>query len=98
MFGDSILVNPIIEPEIRLLEAYFPRAFWYELWSGLRIEGLETMAKTEAIQAQIPSYIRYNSYIFLFGNDSLLIAKYTEFLYLQALGVMLPSKTNWSIK
>ena len=58
MFGDSILVNPILDPEIRLLEAYFPREIWYELWSGLKIEGLSKMQKTEAIQAQIPAYIR----------------------------------------
>jgi alpha-glucosidase (family GH31 glycosyl hydrolase) len=58
MLGDSILVNPVVDPEIRLVEAFFPREPWYELWSGLKIEGLSKMQKTEAIQAQIPAYIR----------------------------------------
>lgn len=58
MFGDSILVNPIVEPSIRVLEAYFPRGIWYELWSGLRFEGLSHTLKTEVIPAQIPAYLR----------------------------------------
>jgi hypothetical protein len=28
MFGPAILVNAIIEPDVRLLEAYFPRQIW----------------------------------------------------------------------
>lgn len=58
MFGQSILVNPIVESGIRVLEAYFPRAIWYELWSGLRFEGHSQTVKTEVIQAQIPAYLR----------------------------------------
>ena len=42
----------------RILEAYFPRGIWYELWSGLQIVGDSKMIKTEAIQAQIPAYAR----------------------------------------
>ena len=67
MFGQSLLVAPILEAEAEAatVDVYFPRGSWYELWSGLNYSDAGTLLgrwqKIEAVPYQIPSYIRGGS-------------------------------------
>ena len=58
MFGNSILVSPILEPAATSVDVYFPWGSWYELWSGINYSGAARWQKMEALLYQIPSYIR----------------------------------------
>lgn len=58
MVGDALLVNPVLEPGITLLTSYFPQETFYELWSGLKIQGGGTLEKREVILPETPTYIR----------------------------------------
>ena len=65
MFGQSLLVAPILEAGAATVDVYFPRGSWYELWSGLNYSDAGTLQgrtqKIEAVPYQIPSYIRGGS-------------------------------------
>ena len=59
MFGESILVAPVLDSEATTLDVYFPRGSWYELWSGLNYYNTASRRqKIEALLYQIPAYIR----------------------------------------
>ena len=58
MFGEAILVAPVLEAAASTVDIYFPRGSWYELWSGLNYQGVSRWQKIEALLYQIPSYIR----------------------------------------
>lgn len=59
MFGNGILVAPVLEAEATTMDVYFPRGTWYELWSGLNYKApASRWQKIEALLYQIPSYIR----------------------------------------
>jgi alpha-glucosidase (family GH31 glycosyl hydrolase) len=58
MFGNAILVVPVLEGEVTGVNVYFPRGSWYEVWSGLNYDGASRWKKIEALLYQIPSYIR----------------------------------------
>ena len=61
MFGNAILVSPVLEAAASIVDVYFPRGSWYELWSGLGLNYQEEVSRWQKIEAllyQIPSYIR----------------------------------------
>ena len=61
MFGNAILVLPVLEAAASIVDVYFPRGSWYELWSGLGLNYQEEVSRWQKIEAllyQIPSYIR----------------------------------------
>lgn len=59
MFGNGILVAPVLAAEATTMDVYFPRGSWYEVWSGLNyMAPASRWQKIEALYFQIPSYIR----------------------------------------
>jgi alpha-glucosidase (family GH31 glycosyl hydrolase) len=42
MFGDGLLVSPVVEPGESVHEIYLPRGTWYDYFHGTRIEGGQT--------------------------------------------------------
>ena len=60
MFGEAILVAPVLEGGATTMDVYFPRGSWYEVWSGLNYK--TPVSRWQKIEAsllyQIPSYIR----------------------------------------
>ena len=58
MFGNAILVAPVLKAKAATMDVYFPWGSWYELWSGLNYNGTSRWQKIEALLYQIPSYIR----------------------------------------
>jgi len=58
MVGDAIMVTPVLDPGVSLLSSYFPQLIWYELWSGLRIQGGGTLESREVILPETPAYLK----------------------------------------
>jgi alpha-D-xyloside xylohydrolase len=67
MFGKSILVAPITEPNVTEWDVYLPRsAGWYNFWTGELLSGGQTI-KTEAPLDRIPLFVKAGS-ILPFGE------------------------------
>jgi alpha-D-xyloside xylohydrolase len=63
MFGKSILVSPITEPDVRVSNVYLPKsAIWYDFWSGKNFEGGRTI-QTDASLDKIPLFVKAGSII-----------------------------------
>ncbi|EXX87435.1 glycosyl hydrolase, partial [Paenibacillus darwinianus] len=69
MFGDRLLVAPVIEEGAYRKEVYFPEGSWLPLFGGEEIAG-PRLAKVEAELAHIPVYVKRNGIIALnLGED-----------------------------
>jgi alpha-D-xyloside xylohydrolase len=63
MFGKSILVSPVTEPNITEWNVYLPKSTsWYDFWTGKYIRGGLTI-KTDASFDKIPLFIKAGSII-----------------------------------
>lgn len=60
LFGDALLVSPIVEPSLSEVEVYLPEGDWYSLWDGKFFEGEATYTLLTSL-AQIPVFVRANS-------------------------------------
>ena len=57
MFGDHILVCPVLEPNVKTRYIYLPEGRWYHYWTDKILEGGNELT-AEAPLEQIPIYIR----------------------------------------
>lgn len=57
MFGDAVLVCPVLYEGQRMREVYLPRGTWESLWSGERLNGGRSVS-CEAPLEEIPVFIR----------------------------------------
>jgi alpha-D-xyloside xylohydrolase len=63
MFGISILVAPVTEPDVNEWSVYLPKSVaWYDFWTGKRFKGGQ-MIKTVAPLDKIPLFIKEGSII-----------------------------------
>ncbi|MCB0597182.1 MAG: glycoside hydrolase family 31 protein [Lewinellaceae bacterium] len=53
LFGDNLLVAPVLEPGVQSIQAYLPQGRWYDYRSGILYEGRQ-MATFQAEPGQIP--------------------------------------------
>ncbi|MDM8161537.1 glycoside hydrolase family 31 protein [Labilibaculum sp. K2S] len=61
MFGKSLLVAPITEAGINMLDVYLPKNNdWYDFWTGERIKGGQTV-KTDTPLDKIPLFVKSGS-------------------------------------
>lgn len=61
MFGKSILVAPVTEPEVNQWNVYLPGSdYWYDFWTGQRYKGGQTI-KTGAPLNIIPLFVKAGS-------------------------------------
>jgi alpha-glucosidase (family GH31 glycosyl hydrolase) len=60
LFGDSLLVAPIIDPGLSEIEVYLPDGNWFSFWDGKIFEGGATY-KVPTTLAEIPVFVRANS-------------------------------------
>ena len=61
MFGKSILVAPVTEPEVTNWNVYLPQSNdWYDFWTGKRYQGGQTI-KTDAPLNKIPLFVKSGS-------------------------------------
>lgn len=63
MFGKSMLVAPVIEPDAKEWNVYLPKApVWYDLWTGREFSGGQTV-KADASGDRIPVFVKSGSII-----------------------------------
>ena len=69
MFGPSILVAPVLQPNVKSWEVYLPenKAGWYDFWTGDKVPGGQTIS-TEATIDKIPLFVKAGS-IIPFGSE-----------------------------
>jgi len=61
MFGKSILVAPVTEPNVNKWDVYLPKSIdWYDFWTGKRYNGGQTI-KTEVPLDKIPLLVKAGS-------------------------------------
>ncbi|MCK4726988.1 MAG: hypothetical protein KAT29_14350, partial [Anaerolineales bacterium] len=60
MFGESILVAPIVQPDLPEAEVYLPEGDWYSLWDDQLYPG-GSVYKLPTSLEQIPVFVRANS-------------------------------------
>jgi alpha-D-xyloside xylohydrolase len=63
MFGKSLLVAPVTEPNVKDWSVYLPQpSIWYDFWTGKKIKGGQTI-NTDAPLNKIPLFVRAGSII-----------------------------------
>ncbi|HVW13557.1 MAG TPA: TIM-barrel domain-containing protein [Mucilaginibacter sp.] len=62
MFGPAFLVNPVTEQGATTRKIYFPKATWYNFWTGEKFPGGETYDIHTPIET-MPLYVRAGSII-----------------------------------
>jgi alpha-D-xyloside xylohydrolase len=67
MFGQAILVNPVLKPEVTTRSLYLPEnqpghTEWFDFWTGDRVPGGQTI-QADASLDRIPLYVRAGSII-----------------------------------
>ncbi len=75
MFGDYLLVAPIIEEGKRERMVYFPQGTWIDVWSNEIMIGPE-YKRVKAPLTHIPVYVRSDSAILCNCDDSLQLGSY----------------------
>jgi alpha-D-xyloside xylohydrolase len=80
LFGDALLVAPVIEKEATGRTLYLPSGGWYDFWTGERVEGGVLVAWESEDRSRLPLYVREGAIVPLLGEDvdTLCDAAYVE--------------------
>jgi alpha-glucosidase (family GH31 glycosyl hydrolase) len=62
LFGDALLVAPIVQPDLSEVEVYLPGGDWYSLWDGEFFEGGSAYNLPVKLK-HIPVFVRANSFL-----------------------------------
>ncbi len=62
MFGESILVNPVTDSLAITRKMYLPKAEWFDLWSGVKLQGSQWITADAPI-SRIPIFVKAGSII-----------------------------------
>jgi alpha-glucosidase/alpha-D-xyloside xylohydrolase len=57
MFGDSLLVAPVLEPNARERKVYLPNGVWWDFWTGERVQGGQIFTRWLDLDT-IPVYVK----------------------------------------
>lgn len=60
MFGPSLLVAPVLDPEVRSLNVYLPEGEWYDYWTGKKYFGGKWI-EAAAPLCRIPLFVKSGS-------------------------------------
>jgi alpha-glucosidase (family GH31 glycosyl hydrolase) len=60
LWGENLLVAPVVEKGAQARRVYLPRAGWYDFWTGERVEGGREINREVDLQT-IPVYVREGS-------------------------------------
>jgi alpha-glucosidase (family GH31 glycosyl hydrolase) len=72
LFGDTLLVAPIVKPNLLEIKVYLPKGEWYSLWDSQLYNG-ETEYALSTSLFQIPVFVRANSILPLNLDDTFLL-------------------------
>ncbi len=62
MFGESMLISPVVEYKARTRELYLPSGEWYNMWNGERVKGGRRFTAMAEL-GQMPIYIKAGAII-----------------------------------
>jgi alpha-D-xyloside xylohydrolase len=62
MFGPALLVNPVTEPGAVSRHMYFPKAKWYDFWTGGEVDGGSAIEAVAPLD-RMPLYVRAGSIV-----------------------------------
>jgi len=64
LFGPSLLVAPVVEPDVTSLPVYLPKPTqgWYDFWTGKKYKGGETVDVPVSVE-KIPLFVKVGSII-----------------------------------
>lgn len=62
IFGDHMLVNPVVEPGVKQQYTYLPAGKWYQYWTHETFDGAQ-MIKTRTPMDEIPMFVRAGAVI-----------------------------------
>jgi alpha-glucosidase/alpha-D-xyloside xylohydrolase len=57
MFGDSLLVAPVLEPGALERKVYLPRGIWWDFWTSERVEGGKVVTRPLDLET-LPVYVK----------------------------------------
>ncbi len=60
LWGKDVLVAPVVEEGAASRQIYLPRGFWYDFWTGERIEGGREITREVDLET-MPLYVRAGS-------------------------------------
>ena len=60
MFGDSLLVAPVLEPGVRERKVYLPSGVWWDFWTSERVEGGTVVTRQLDLET-LPVYVKAGS-------------------------------------
>jgi len=63
MFGDGLLVAPVVEEGARQRPVYLPKGAWYDYWTGERLEGGREIT-VDAPLSTLPIFVRSGHAVF----------------------------------
>lgn len=63
MWGSSLLISPVLDTNKRTVQAYFPKARWFDYYTGSEIAEVERAHELIAPIDFIPLHIRGSSII-----------------------------------
>ena len=75
MFGPSLLISPVTEPDVKTWKTYLPKTNggWYDYYTGQHYDGGQTVT-TSVTKARIPVFVRAGSIIPVSGDEVLVYA------------------------
>ena len=75
MFGPSLLISPVTEPDVKTWKTYLPKTNggWYDYYTGQHYDGGQTVT-TSVTKAHIPVFVRAGSIIPISGDEVLVYA------------------------
>ncbi len=62
LFGDNLLVAPVIHPGIRSKKVYLPPGYWYDWWTNRLFKGGKTVTVTLSMET-IPVFVKAGAFI-----------------------------------
>jgi alpha-glucosidase len=63
LFGDDLLVAPVLRPGAQEREVYLPRGDWYDFWTGERLAGGGNLSRKVSLES-VPIFARAGAFVF----------------------------------
>ncbi|HYK34985.1 TIM-barrel domain-containing protein [Alloacidobacterium sp.] len=62
MFGDSLMVAPVLEPAAEKRQAYLPQGLWWDFWTSEKVDGGKLVNRSVDLET-LPVYIKAGSIV-----------------------------------
>ncbi|MBV7315274.1 TIM-barrel domain-containing protein [Shewanella sp. NIFS-20-20] len=62
LFGDAMLVTPVVNPEVKQVAVALPKGVWFDYFTGARFIGGQTIAQAVSLET-LPVLVRAGSFI-----------------------------------